>query len=154
MVEYIWHEGPVPKGMRVTQVAGILFNDEGKVLVKKDADGIYGLAGGTPEAGETREETLHREVDEEVNCKIDNLHYIGYQVVKGDSKPYAQRRYIAHVTYFGPNRPDLDNGKIYERSFVSAEDANIHLKYGKTGDEIIEAAVRVAKKVGLVKDGK
>ncbi len=154
MVEYIWHEGPVPKGMRVTQVAGILFNDEGKVLVKKDADGIYGLAGGTPEAGETREETLHREVDEEVNCKIDNLQYIGYQVVKGDGKPYAQLRYIAHVTYFGPNRPDLDNGKIYERSFVPAEDANKHLKYGKTGDEIIEAAVRVAKKVGLVKDGK
>lgn len=156
MVKFIWHEGPVPKGMSVTQVAGILFNDEGKVLVKKDADGVYGLAGGTPEAGETREETLHREVYEEVNCKIDNLHYIGYQVVHGDGKrkPYAQLRYIARVTYFGPNRPDLDNGKIYERSFVPAEEANKLLKYGKTGDQIIEAAVRVAKKLGLVKNGK
>ena len=33
MVEYIWHEGPVPKNMRVTQVAGILFNDEGDKII-------------------------------------------------------------------------------------------------------------------------
>ena len=150
MVEYIWHEGPVPKNMPVTQVAGILFNDEGKVLVKKDADGVYGLAGGTPEADETREETLHREVDEEVNCKITDLHYLGYQEVRGDGKPYAQLRYYARVTKFGPNRPDLDNGKIYERSFVPTADANKYLKYGTAGDQIIAAAVRMYDQVNEI----
>ncbi|MBR0134211.1 NUDIX domain-containing protein [Candidatus Saccharibacteria bacterium] len=142
MVEYIWHEGPVPKNMRVTQVAGILFNDKNEILLRKDKNGVYGLAGGHPEGNETREETLHREVDEEVNCKIDELQYLGYQAVHGDGEPYAQLRYSAHVAEFGSSRPDPDNGQTYERIYVPAKDANKYLKYGKAGDQIIAVAIK------------
>lgn len=41
--------------------------------------GIYGLIAGYVEAGENIEETIHREIKEEVNIRIKNLHYFGSQ---------------------------------------------------------------------------
>ena len=147
MVEFVWHDGEKPDNLPITQVYGVLFDDGGRILLKLD-DGIYGLIGGKPERGETREETLHREVYEEVNCEISDLHYLGYQTVLGDGAPYAQLRYIAKVTKMGPNRPDLDNGKTYERIYAAPDEAIKLLNY-TSGDEIIDSAVKLAKQKKL-----
>ena len=134
--------------MKITQVYGVLFNNKGQILLR-NYHGDYGLIGGTPEPGETRAETLHREVFEEVNCEISDLHYFGYQSVHGDGIPYAQLRYVAKVTKMGPIRPDLDNGKTYERIFTTPDEAIERLNY-TSGDEIIDAAVAAAKKHGII----
>ncbi|MFI4918733.1 MAG: NAD(+) diphosphatase [Legionellales bacterium] len=60
------------------------------VLIKKDdyllmarsphfAPGVYGLIAGFVEVGESIEETVHREVQEEVGLQIKNLSYVGSQ---------------------------------------------------------------------------
>ena len=60
------------------------------VLIKRDdhllmarsphfSPGVYGLIAGFVEAGETIEEAVHREVNEEVGLKIKNLEYWGSQ---------------------------------------------------------------------------
>ena len=55
----------------VVGVAGILFDDEGKVLLGRRADsGKWCLPGGGMEAAETIEETLIREFREETGIKI------------------------------------------------------------------------------------
>ena len=149
MVKFIWHEAPVPDDLEVRQVYGVLFTADGKIMLRVD-DGFHGLIGGSPEPGETREETLHREVFEEVNCKISNLHYLGYQTVHGDGEPYAQLRYVAKIDKIGKNRPDLDGGKICERLLVEPEKAGKTLDYGKEGEQIIEAAIRAAKKYQII----
>ena len=149
MVKYIWHEAPVPDDMEVRQVYGVLFTDDGRIMLRVD-EGFHGLVGGTPEPGETREETLSREVFEEVNCKISNPHYLGYQIVVGDGEPYAQLRYIAKIEEIGENRPDLDSGKLCERQLVPMEKAGNVLDYGEEGKKIIAAAIKLAKKYKLV----
>ncbi len=144
MVKFIWHEEPIPKDMPITQVYGVLFTDDGRIMLRVDK-GFHGLIGGTPEPGETHEETLHREVYEEVNCEISDLHYLGYQTVIGDGEPYAQLRYVAKLTKIGKNRPDLDGGKMCERILVPAEEAGDILDYGEEGKKIIAAAIKLAR---------
>ena len=149
MVKYIWHEAPVPDHLEVRQVYGVLFTKTGQIMLRVD-NGFHGLIGGSPEPGETYEETLHREVYEEVNCKISNLHYLGYQVVEGDGDPYAQLRYVARIDRIGKNRPDLDSGKMCERLLVAPERAGNTLDYGKEGPQIIDAAIRAAEKYKII----
>lgn len=149
MVRFIWYEAPIPNDMPITQVYGVLFDEKGRIMLRVD-NGFHGLVGGTPEPGETYEETLHREVCEEVNCKISNLHYLGYQTVVGDGEPYAQLRYIAKLTEIGENRPDLDGGKMCERVLVPTEQAGDVLDYGEEGKEIISAAIKLAKKYKII----
>ena len=144
MVKFIWHEAPIPKDMPITQVYGVLFTDDGRIMLRVDK-GFHGLVGGTPEPGETHEETLHREVYEEVNCEISDLHYLGYQTVIGDGDPYVQLRYVAKLTKIGKNRPDLDGGKMCERILVPAEEAGDILDYGEEGKKIIAAAIKLAR---------
>ena len=149
MVEFFWRgDAPIPPTMRITQVYGILFDANGSILIRND-DGVCGLIGGTPEQGETREETLHREVLEEVNCEISDLHYLGYQEVHGDGEPYAQLRYIAKIKKVGPVRPDPDNGKTYERLFVTPREVIKLIQY-TSGDIIINSAVELAKTIGII----
>ena len=149
MVRFIWYEAPIPNDMPITQVYGVLFDGKGHIMLRVD-NGFHGLVGGTPEPGETYEETLHREVYEEVNCKISDLHYLGYQTVVGDGEPYAQLRYIAKLTEIGENRPDLDGGKMCERVLVPTEQAGDVLDYGEEGKEIISAAIKLAKKYKII----
>lgn len=149
MVKFVWHEAPLPDDLEVRQVYGVLFTADGKIMLRVD-DGFHGLIGGSPESGETPEETLCREVFEEVNCKISNLHYLGYQTVHGDGEPYAQLRYVAKIEEIGENRPDLDDGKLYERILVDKEKAGKTLDYGIEGEQIIAAAIRVAREYKII----
>lgn len=149
MVRFVWYEAPIPNDMLIIQVYGVLFDEKGRIMLRVD-NGFHGLVGGTPEPGETYEETLHREVYEEVNCKISDLHYLGYQTVVGDGEPYAQLRYIAKLTEIGENRPDLDGGKMCERVLVPTEQAGDVLDYGEEGKEIISAAIKLAKKYKII----
>jgi len=149
MVRFIWYEAPIPNDMLITQVYGVLFDEKGRIMLRVD-NGFHGLVGGTPEPGETYEGTLHREVYEEVNCIISDLHYLGYQTVVGDGEPYAQLRYIAKLTEIGENRPDLDGGKMCERVLVPTEQAGDVLDYGEEGKEIISAAIKLAKKHKII----
>ncbi len=151
MVKFIWKGNqPVPDGMAITQVYGVLFTEDGRIMLRVDENDFHGLIGGTPEPSETHEETLHREVYEEANCKISNLHYLGYQVVEGDGEPYAQLRYIAKLEEIGENRPDLDDGKLYGRPLVPMEQAGEILDYGEDGKIIIRQAIELAKKYKII----
>ena len=50
MVKFIWHDGNVPQGLKITQVYGIIFTKDGRILIakRKDKNGntYYSLAGG------------------------------------------------------------------------------------------------------------
>ena len=52
MAIFTWNNGNVPEGMKVTQVYGLVFTKDGRLLlrVEKKGDRIkYSLAGGKPE---------------------------------------------------------------------------------------------------------
>ena len=59
-------------------VAAIIKNKDGKILIakrnyKKSQGGLWEFPGGKIEPGETKEKALKREIDEEMNMKIEVL---------------------------------------------------------------------------------
>ena len=148
MINYKWYNENVPKDLEIKQVYGIVFNEDGKIFLRID-DGIYKLTGGRPEIKDkSMEETLKREFIEEANIIIENIHFLGYQLVNENNgiKPYAQVRMIAQIDKIFENRPDLDNGKLYKRVFKTPEETIKLLNWGETGKKQIEAAVELARK--------
>ena len=80
MVNYTWDNGIVPNNIKVRQVYGIVFSDDGRILLRIE-DNKYKLTGGKPENNETFEETLKREYIEELNVELDECYYLGYLLV-------------------------------------------------------------------------
>ena len=145
MTKYTWINGKYHEDITVTQVYGVTFKENKILLIKND--GKYHLIGGRPEKNETFEDTLKREFYEEVNTEIEDIHYLGYFIVEEEEKKYAQVRMIAKIKKINELRPDLDNGKLYERKLVEASDVLDYLKYyEKPGRSFINDSINLAKK--------
>ena len=119
MAEFRWFTEPVPEGLKVRQVYGVVFSNDGRVLLRIE-DGKYKLTGGKPEAGESFEETLRREYVEELNVELSDIHYLGYLLVQEDGDKYAQVRMIARIKDIGKKQIDPATGKTYERVMAPA----------------------------------
>ena len=139
-----WCPQALPHDLPVAQVYGFCFNQRGEILLTFD-QGAYGLPGGKPENDETREETLMREVLEEVQCEITDLEYIGFQRVSSDPDKfggavYAQLRYTCHITKLLPQMVDVATGRFIDRRFASPADAAVLLDWGDNGRQQIASA--------------
>ncbi len=146
MVKFTWHEAHVPVNMPLRQVYGVLFSPDGRILLRVEK-GIYQLTGGKPEPWEPLKDTLKREALEEVNCQIDKIHTVGYQEVDDGEEKYAQLRFAAIIREIGPAHPDPDRpGWTYGRVLVSPERAIELLPYGQISEDLILAAIKIAKK--------
>lgn len=135
----------------VSQVYGIVFNDKGEILVtrKKPEDG-WGISGGSPEAGESMEETLRRELKEEVDVSVSKITPLGVQKVelfedKESKSTIYQLRCIAHLKDLLPQTPDPDSGIIWERRFVAAKDISEFVKWGDSGAAMFKDAIDLFK---------
>ncbi len=152
---FVWNSAPVPEGMEIRQVYGILFSKDGRVLLKveeKDGAQSISFAGGHPESfDKDMAETLVREVREEINSSIGKPVYLGFQEVdEGDGSPsYAQVRMAALLDTVGEIRPDPDNGETYKRLLASPSRAAELLGWGKIAEEQIGAAVEAVGKLGV-----
>lgn len=151
MAKFIWCNGNVPNNMQIKQVYGILFSIDGRIFVmaEKLADRIkYSLPGGHPEnIDKTLDETLKREVLEEVNISVKNPVIVGYQEVDEEdgSCLYAQVRMAAVIDEVGEKTPDIANGKTYDRLLVSPSKAIELLNWGEVGYSQIISAIEIAE---------
>ncbi len=130
----------------ITQVYGVCIDSEGRVLMQKHPERPWNIPGGKPEAGETYEQALAREVYEETNVHIERPAMIGYQEVYVDGvvKNY-QLRYIAFVTAIDERQPDPDEGVMRERLFVPLAEAMNYIPYPQYA-ELFKAASRALEK--------
>lgn len=146
-----WESAPVPEGMEIRQVYGIIFTDDGRIMLRteNEANHIkYSLAGGRPEAyNKDIEDTCRRELLEEINTTIHKPLYVGYQLVdEKDGTPlYAQVRMAAMIKSIGPARPDPDNGKTYGRFLATPDRAAVLLNWGEVGEKQIQRAAEIMK---------
>lgn len=149
MVKYIWHEDEaVPSNLENRQVHGVLLTSDGRILLRiKDGEPRLTTGGRPNPEDASPEETLKREVLEEINCKISQLYYIGYQtVVEDNGDTYAQIRYVALIDEIGAAQPDTDHqnwtyGRILE---APAKAAKIFSSGGL--DAILNTALHIANK--------
>ncbi len=145
MVNYTWDNGIVPNNIKVRQVYGIVFSNDGRILLRIE-DNIYKLTGGKPENNETFEETLKREYIEELNVELDECYYLGYLLVEDDNEKYAQVRMIAKIKNINNNHVDQATGKIYGRELVSIDKVKELLNYqDKAGNLMLDEAIEKAK---------
>ena len=77
MANFTWIKNKVPDKLIVKQVYGIVFSDDGRILLRIE-DNKYKLTGGKPENNETFEETLIREYIEELNVELEECYYLGF----------------------------------------------------------------------------
>lgn len=127
------------------QVYGVCFYNNDIVITKssgvKTGNG-WGLVGGHIEKGETFEETLIREVQEETNMQVLKYIPIGVQIVTypdGITKDY-QLRYYAKVKPFGPFVND-PAGSVKEIKLINPKEYKDYFDWGKIGERIITRAI-------------
>src|SRR4051812_29124994 len=101
-----WMPAPfVPPRELTTQAYGICFTEHRKIALITTGDGRWNLPGGHPEAGETLEAALEREVWEEARARVVRSQYIGCQQIEdpdaADGPPiYYQARFWARVEVY------------------------------------------------------
>lgn len=133
----------------VTQVYGIVFNDKGEILVAREtSEGKWQIPGGKPENDETVEETMRRELLEEVDVKAGNIYPLGAQKTEMPNNPnkvegdlFYQLRCVVELGELLPQTPDPDRGNIWERMFVPADKITEYIKWGETGNTMFKDAI-------------
>jgi 8-oxo-dGTP pyrophosphatase MutT (NUDIX family) len=151
---FTWYPGNnIEQFKPYIQVYGVVFNNEGKMLIQRRENCAWCLAGGTVELNETAEDTLRRELIEEADVTIKNPRLLGGQRVQfpcghnpnpgkraiGDD--FYQLRYYSEVDELLPQTPDPDYGTINDRIFVLPSEINNYLNWGVTGQAIFDQAI-------------
>lgn len=145
MVKYTWYNIPVPRYLKVKQVYGIAFNDDGRIILRIE-NNKYKLTGGKPEGNESYEETLKREYIEELNVELGDCYYLGYLLVEDNNEKYAQVRMIAKIKSINENHIDLATGEMYGRELVKIDKAKELLNYqDEAGNLMLDEAIANAK---------
>ncbi|MBI4151062.1 NUDIX domain-containing protein [Candidatus Woesearchaeota archaeon] len=165
---WVWEGNPVRsrwmlpskinKKLPVTQSYGICFTPKGNVLVCLDGRAREGneygwaLPGGTPEPGEIVEETLVREINEEVSVSLGAHKLIGYQEIWHKKTPhpkygakYYQARFVAIIKKLNRQKIDPCTKTMYRRKLIAPEAFTKTVHWGKVSDEIFRVAYAAFK---------
>lgn len=146
-IKAIWKPGGnLTRFKPLTQAYGICFTKNGRVLIVKDAKDWL-LPGGTIEKGETPEQALIRELDEEANidalcCKplgAQELHYPQNQNKKIGTKFY-QSRWVAVISRIKKRAPDPCYGRTFRRKFIKPPEFNRYIRWGAVHREVFRLA--------------
>ena len=130
------------------QTYGVCFCDGKIVFGYSGGRKEYGLIGGTIEEGESFEQTLRREIQEESNMQVLSFLPIGYQKVidTRDQSYVYQLRYVCVVKPYGLFKGDT-MGDIVEIKLVEPKDYKEYLRWGEIGNRIIERAIELLPKL-------
>jgi len=131
---------------KVTQTYGVCFIDDKIVVVYSSKGNHWILPGGSIEKGETFEECLKREIQEESNMKVLSFAPIGYQEVHFDGKIFNQLRYVCMVEPYGDFVSDPD-GSITEIKLIDPKDYKQYFDWGEIGERITERALELKNKL-------
>ncbi len=128
----LWKEGFEVNNLKYTQVYCYVFNDKNELLiVKNEENNNWTIPGGHPEEGESKLDTLKREVILEACVTVKDIKYLGAVQVIEDNKVYYQLRYTAKVNEVLPFKQEWE---VSERLFVKLDDLDKYITWanGKT----------------------
>lgn len=153
MEEYKLYLGEYPESRTFDRVHAMLMTSDGRVLLRYK-EGEPRVTGGRIDSGDQDlESALKREVQEELNCKIDKCDYLGY-IAATDAQTYEREnwaRMVARASKIGTPMPDPDRAGnwIYGRELVTPEIARERLArievFGDNNVQVLDAALKVAR---------
>jgi len=125
------------------QTYAVCFVEEKIVIVFKKSKQMWGLVGGSIEKGETLEQTLKREIQEESNMEVLSFLPVGYQKVTDtrDNSFIYQLRYVCTARPYGPFISD-PAGSITEIRLIDPKDYKQYFDWGEIGERIITQALK------------
>lgn len=129
---------------KCTQAYGVCFYEDKIVIGYNGKKKTWGLVGGTIEKGETLEQTLVREIQEESNMEVLSCLPIGYQKVidTRDNSFYYQLRYVCLVQPYGPFVSDPADS-ITEIKLINPMEYKEYFDWGSIGDRIVGRALEL-----------
>lgn len=130
------------------QVYGVCFCNNKMVIVSGEGvGGGWGLVGGHIEKGESFEETLTREVQEETNMRVLRSSPIGVQeVISPDGNMKCQLRYLAIVEPIGKFEKD-PVGSVTKIKLINPKNYRKYFDWGEIGERIIQRAMELKNKL-------
>lgn len=116
---------------------------DGLVPLVVDKNGKVNLPGGHVDLGETVEQTMRREIEEEMNCGVANWRLLGYQKLSSaSSEPVYQVRVFAKLERIGEFIDD-PGGSIVGYKLIPLNQLNQEIGYGKVGEHLVELVASV-----------
>jgi 8-oxo-dGTP diphosphatase len=108
----------------VIKIGLVLVRDEHVLLVRRNTSPILILPGGKPEGGETDEQTLAREIEEELHCRLDpaRLEYLGEyedELADDPSRRVVIRLYRGELE--GRPQPSAEIGEVVWHPLVDLD---------------------------------
>ncbi len=163
-IDYKLYLDKYPQNGTFNRVHAILLTKDGRVLLRYK-NGEPRITGGRIDTSEhDLEETLRREVLEELNCEIDKCDYLGYIVV--DKKEYYDSiavdveddtgdmywaRMVARVSKILPPKPDPDRsgnwiyGRVLAPREIAWEEMTKVEIFGANNGKLLDVAYKVAR---------
>jgi len=106
------------------------------ILVNHPEWDIWGIPGGSRDLGESIEQTLAREIQEETNCEVLNYRPIGYQkIVSPDNEVHYRLQYLCMVKPLGEFEID-PAGNINKITWINPGDFKKYIE-GKEFKEVV-----------------
>lgn len=134
-------------GVRTIKAVHMYCFYRGKLVVVWAEDKQYWtLPGGGIEEGETIEEAVIREVEEESNMKVLKQVLLGVQDIFEGENIVSQTRSLCIVEPHGPFISDPD-GDITQIKLVDPSDLKQYVDWGEIGDHLLERALKMVRKM-------
>lgn len=145
-LDIIYYEDKDPnqdlEGKMFTGVHGFCFCNGKLVIVYAENKKYWTLPGGGIEPGETYEEAIIREIQEESNMKVLHQELIGFQDIYENGKIIRQTRSFCIVEPYGDFVTDPD-GDITEIKLINPKEFKQYIDWLKIGDRIMERALEI-----------
>ena len=112
---------------QIHKVSAIVVQDDRLLMVKKVGKETWTTLGGKPEKGETEEEALLREIDEEVHCGAKIVRKLGDFVSEAYHDKGATLKLSAYLVEL-EGESVLDDPELEEARFISKDNENEGIK--------------------------
>ncbi len=121
-------------------------NLDGKVPVIFYETGVQNLPGGKVEPDESLSETISRELEEEINCRVLSWQPIGYQKLTepDNPEPVYQLRVYAKLEKIAEFEND-PGGNVIGYRLVDLKDLNNSINYGNVGEHMMQLVAQEFK---------
>lgn len=129
----------------ILKAHSVCFCNDKILLVNHPEWDVWGIPGGTREPGESIEQAMMREVQEETNCKVIGCQPISYQkVVAPNNEVHYRLQYLCTVEPLGEFKSD-PAGNINKILWINPDEYGKYIENKEVKKAVFERAISVFK---------